>query len=60
MLSDEQPMEHGQVDQEEVWTAIRYLDPDEGGQDREAKSTTIIAALALLFTVCAVLVVLWL
>jgi hypothetical protein len=30
MLSDEQPMEHGQVDQEEVWTAIRYLDPDEG------------------------------
>jgi hypothetical protein len=60
MLSDERPMEHGQVDQEEVWAAIRYLDPDERDQDREAKSLTIIAALALLLTVWAVLVVLWL
>ena len=60
MLSDEQPMEHGQVDQEEAWAAIRYLDPDERDQDREAKSLTIVAALALPLTVCAVLVVLWL
>jgi hypothetical protein len=36
MLSDERPMEHEQVDQEEVWSAIRYLDPDEGNRDREA------------------------
>jgi hypothetical protein len=60
MVSDERPMEHGQVDQEEAWAAIRYLDPNERDQDREAKSLTIVTALALLLTVCAVLVVLWL
>jgi hypothetical protein len=60
MLSDERPMEREQVDQEEVWSAIRYLDPDERVKDREAKSAAIIAILALLLTVCAVWVVLWL
>jgi hypothetical protein len=60
MLSDERPIEREQVDQEEVWSAIRYLDPDEQDKDREAKSTTIIAVLTLLLTVCAVWVVLWL
>jgi hypothetical protein len=60
MVSDERPMEHGQVDQEEAWAAIRYLDPDERDQDREARSLMIVAALALLLTACAVLVVLWL
>ena len=60
MLSDERPMEREQVDQEEVWSAIRYLDPDERDKDREAKSATIIAVSALLLTVCAVWVVLWL
>ena len=62
MLSDERPIEREQVDQEEVWSAIRYLDPDEQDKDkdREAKSATIIAVLALLLTVCAVWVVLWL
>jgi len=58
MLSAERPMEREQVDQEEVWSAIRYLDPDERVKDREAKSATIIAILALLLTVCAVWVVL--
>ena len=29
MFFDEPPMEDEQVDQEEVWPAIRYLDPDE-------------------------------
>jgi hypothetical protein len=48
MLSDERPREHGQVDQEEVWSAIRYLDLDERDQNRETKSATIIAVLALL------------
>jgi hypothetical protein len=38
MVSDERPMEHGQVDQQEAWAAIRYLDPDERDQDRKAKS----------------------
>jgi len=60
MLSDERPIEREQVDQEEVWSAIRYLDPDEQDKDREAKSATINAILALLLTVCAVWVVLWL
>ena len=58
MLSAERPMEREQVDQEEVWSAIRYLDPNERVKDREAKSATIIAILALLLTVCAVWVVL--
>jgi hypothetical protein len=29
MFFDEPPMEDEQLDQEEVWSAIRYLDPDE-------------------------------
>jgi hypothetical protein len=60
MLSDEGPMENKQVDQEQVWSAIRYLDPDEGNKNREAKSATIIAVLALLLMICAVRGVLWL
>jgi hypothetical protein len=60
MLSDEPPMEDEQLDQEEIWSAIRYLDPDERDKDREAKSATIIAVLAVLVTVCAVWVMLWL
>jgi hypothetical protein len=59
MLFDE-PMENEQVDQEEVWSAIRYLDPDERDKDREAKSATIIAVLALLLMICVVWVVRWL
>ena len=58
MLSDEPPMEDEQLDQEEIWSAIRYLDPDERDKDREAKSATIIAVLAVLLTVCNVWVVL--
>jgi hypothetical protein len=53
-------MEDEQLDQEEIWSAIRYLDPDERDKDREAKSATIIAVLTVLLTVCAVWVVLWL
>ena len=60
MLSDEPAMEDEQLDQEEIWSAIRYLDPDERDKDREAKSATIIAVLTVLLTVCAVWVVLWL
>jgi hypothetical protein len=60
MLSDERPMEDEQLDQEEVWSAIRYLDPDERDKDRKAKSATITAVLALLLTVCTVWVILWL
>jgi hypothetical protein len=52
---------NAKVDQDEVWSAIRYLDPDERDKDREAESTTtIIAVTGVLLTVCAVWVVLWL
>lgn len=60
MRFDERPKEDEQVDKEEVWSAIRYLDPDERDQDREAQSATIIAVFALLFTVWAFWFVLWL
>jgi hypothetical protein len=53
-------MEDEQVDQEEVWSAIRYLDPDEYDKDIQAKSATIITVLALLLIVCAVWIVFWL
>ena len=60
MRFDERPKEDEQVDKEEVWSAIRYLDPDERDQDREAQSATIIAVLVLLFMVWAFWFVLWL
>ena len=60
MLFDERPMEGEQVNQEEVWSAIRYLDPDEADKDRKAKTATIIAGLALLLIVFAVWIVIWL
>ena len=60
MLFDEQPTEEERVDQEEVWSAIRYLDPDEKDRDRAGHGASIIAVLALLTVVCAVGVLLWL
>ena len=60
MLFDERPTEGEQVNQEEVWSAIRYLDPDEADKDRKANTATIIAVLALLFIVFAVWIVIWL
>jgi hypothetical protein len=59
-MPGERPMDNKQVDQEEVWSVIRYLDPDEPAKDREAESATIIAIIAVVFMVCAVWVVLWL
>jgi hypothetical protein len=41
------PMKDEKID-EEVWSAIRYLDPDEREKDKEIKTATIIAILALL------------
>ena len=60
MLFNEQPMKQKHVDQEVVWSAIRYLDPDERDHDREARSATIIAVLALLLIAFVVWGVLWL
>src|SRR5260370_18995808 len=44
-------MEDEKIDKEEVWSAIRYLDPDEREKDKEANTATIIAILALLLIV---------
>jgi hypothetical protein len=52
-------MEDGKVDEEEIWSAIRYLDPDE--QERgKVRIVTIIATFALLLIVGGLWVVLWL
>ena len=55
-------MEDEKVDQQEVWSAIQYLDPDEKDKNKNGagNSATIIAVLALLFIVCAIGVLLWL
>ena len=53
-------MEDEKIDEAEVWSAIRYLDPDEKDGDKEGNAATIIAILALLFIVGSVWVLLWL
>ena len=53
-------MEDEKLDKEEVWSAIRYLDPDERQKDKEVNTATIIATLALLLVVGGVWVLLWL
>ena len=58
MLKSE--VEHEKIDKEEVWSAIRYLDPDEREKDKEVNTATIIATLALLLIVSGVWVLLWL
>jgi len=52
-------MEDEKIDKDEVWSAIRYLDPDEGEMDKEANTATVIAILALLLIVGGVWVLLW-
>jgi hypothetical protein len=53
-------MEDEKIDREEIWSAIRYLDPDEQARDKEVNIATIIATLALLLIVGGVWVLLWL
>ena len=53
-------MEDETIDKEEVWSAIRYLDPDEREKDKEVNTATIIATLALLIILGGVWVLLWL
>jgi len=52
-------MEDEKIYEEKIWSAIRYLDPDEQEKDKEANIATIIAILALLLIVGAVWVFLW-
>ena len=53
-------MEDEKIDKEEVWSAIRYLDPDERQKDKEVNTATIIGTLALLIIVGGIWVLLWL
>jgi len=53
-------MEDEEIDKEEVWSAIRYLDPDEREMDKEANTATIIAILAIFLILGGVWVLLWL
>jgi hypothetical protein len=53
-------MEDEMIDKEEVWSAIRYLDPDEREKDKEVNTATIIATLALLIILGGVWALLWL
>jgi hypothetical protein len=47
-------MEDEKIDKEEVWSAIRYLDPDEQEKENEVTTTTIIATMAVLLILGAV------
>jgi hypothetical protein len=53
-------MEDEKIGREEIWSAIRYLDPDEQEKDKEVNTATIIATLALLLIVGGVWVLFWL
>ena len=53
-------MEDEMIDKEEVWSAIRYLDPDEREKDKDVNRAAIIATLAILLIVAGIWVLLWL
>jgi len=53
-------MKDEKIGKEEVWSAIRYLDPDEREKNKEVNIASIIATLALLLIVGGVWVLLWL
>jgi len=52
-------MKQEQVD-EEVWSTIRYLDPDEQEKDKETTVASVIATVAILIIVGSVWFLLWL
>jgi hypothetical protein len=53
-------MKDEKIDKEEVWSAIRYLDPDEREKDKDVNTAAIIATLAILLIVGGIWVLLWL
>ncbi len=58
MLFDEPHMEDEMTGQEqEIWSAIRYLDPDE--ETEAGDIAAIITIVALLFVILVVCVLLW-
>ena len=52
-------MDNEEIDKEEIWSAIHYLDPDEREKDKEVNTATIIATVAILLIVGGVWVLLW-
>jgi hypothetical protein len=54
------PMEDEKIDKEEVWSVIRYLDPDERENDKGVNTAAIITTLAILLILGGVWVLLWL
>ena len=53
-------MEDEKIGEEEIWSAIRYLDPEEREGNKETLMATIITTLALLLIVGSVLFLVWL
>lgn len=53
-------MKDEKIDKEEVWSAIRDLDPDEREKDKDVNTAAIIATLAILLIVGGIWVLLWL
>jgi hypothetical protein len=53
-------MKDEKIDKEEVWSAIRYLDPDERKKDKDVNTAAIIATLAILLIVGGIWALLWL
>jgi len=53
-------MKDEEIGKEEVWSAIRYLDPDEREKNEGVDAASIVATLALLLIVGGVWVLLWL
>jgi hypothetical protein len=60
MFFDDRRMEDEQVDPEEIWSTIRYLDPDEKEPDIVGDTSTRMALLVLLIIIWAVWGMLWL
>ena len=48
------------IDEADVWSAIRYLDPDEQRKEKESNTATIIATVSLLLILGGVWLLLWL
>jgi hypothetical protein len=59
-VAQKSSMKDEKIDEGDVWSAIRYLDPDEQRKEKEATTATIFAIGALLLILGGVWVLLWL
>jgi hypothetical protein len=63
MIFDKPPTQKETIDQQEVWSAIRYLDADVNGRNQKDKSSDMAAIITVIALVLLFLVVwglLWL